>query len=404
MKYYAVTNDPTELMHFGIKGMHWGIIRTDAQLGHPRHSGSRRPRSAAYKRAQSKLGAAMKNGIEKAKANWREYNSPERKYERQTNRALQQARKGKLKYGKLDDWQVQRITDRLAMERNARMLSNTEKTWGKKLLSSVGEGVISGVGHGVDRRMSEWISRGSTLKTDRKRAEQQEYFDARKDKRKIENARKEAEAKLEREFKQKQREDEYNDARQRAQEDKRAREIYEYGELYDKDGQLNFDSYQKRYLNGETRSQSAARQARESANAKKEQERQKRIEEKSRKREYEKAAKRIEDQQREYYKAQDEAEKERQRQGRAKLLEEASKRDAERAWKERGERLARQQKASERQIYSIDEARRERAANLKRPGYAVPDWQLETRRSGESLEDYAIRANRSRRRNRGGRT
>ena len=116
------------------------------------------------------------------------------------------------------------------------------------------------------------------------------------------------------------------------------------------------------------------------------------------------AAKRIEDQQREYYKAQDEAEKERQRQGRAKLLEEASKRDAERAWKERGERLARQQKASERQIYSIDEARRERAANLKRPGYAVPDWQLETRRSGESLEDYAIRADRSRRRNRGGRT
>ena len=177
MKYYAVTNDPTELMHFGIKGMHWGIIRTDAQLGHPRHSGSRRPRSAAYKKAQSKLGKAMKNGIEKAKANWREYNSPERKYERQTNKALQQARKGKLKYGKLDDWQVQRITDRLAMERNARMLSDTEKTWGKRLRESIGEGVIRGVGDGFGRRTSEWISRGSVLKTDRKRKEQANAMD-----------------------------------------------------------------------------------------------------------------------------------------------------------------------------------------------------------------------------------
>lgn len=415
MKYYAVTNDPTELMHFGIKGMHWGIRRTDAQLGHPRHSGSRRPRSAAYKKAQNKLGKAMKNGIEKAKANWREYNSPERKYERQTNKALQQARKGKLKYGKLDDWQVQRITDRLAMERNARMLSNTEKTWGKKLLSSVGEGVISGVGHGVDKRMSEWISRGSTLKTDRKRAEQQEYFDSRKDKRKIENARKEAEAKLEREFKQKQREDDYNDSRERAKEAERVRNSYEYGASYDKDGKLDYtdreklsDYYTRKYLNGETRTQSYARQAKEAENRRKE--------------EYARAAKRIEAQQREYERNKElerrriEAEeKKRQQEGRARLLAEIqerdakkeadrAKREAEQAWKERGERLARQQKVTERQIYSVEDARRERAASMKRPGFAVPDWQLESRRSGESLEDYAIRANRSRRRNRGGRT
>ena len=34
MTYYAVTNDPNELMHFGIKGMKWGVIRTPEQLGH----------------------------------------------------------------------------------------------------------------------------------------------------------------------------------------------------------------------------------------------------------------------------------------------------------------------------------------------------------------------------------
>ena len=357
------------------------------------------------------LGKAMKNGIEKAKANWHEYNSPERKYERQTNKALQQARKGKLKYGKLDDWQVQRITDRLAMERNARMLSETEKTWGKKLLSSVGEGVISGVGHGVDRRMSEWISRGSTLKTDRKRAEQQEYFDARKDKRKIENARKEAEAKLEREFKQKQREDEYNDSRERAKEDERVRNSYEFGASYDKDGKLDYtdrqkldDYYERKYINGESRTDNYKRQYRESMNHRKEQERQARLEATRRERDQERQRRLAEE-------SHDAEERERYRKGIASLSRDASERDEERArknveeaWKERGERLARQQKASERQIYSIDEARRERAGSLKRPGFAVPDWQLETRRFGESLEDYAIRTNRSRRRNRGGRT
>ncbi len=175
MTYYAVTDDPNELAHFGIKGMKWGV-RHDK----PRHPGSHRPRSAAYKKAQNKLSAAMKNGIKAVERKWNTYNSPinkqiraERRYEKQTNRALEKARKGKLKYGKLTDDQVYRITERLALERNARQLSEAEKTWGKRLRESIGEGVIAGVGSGVGRIVSEKVSRRSTLKTDRLRAEQQ---------------------------------------------------------------------------------------------------------------------------------------------------------------------------------------------------------------------------------------
>ena len=179
MTYYAVTDDPNELAHFGIPGMKWGV-RHDK----PRHSGSRKPRSAAYKKAQNKLGRMMKSGIKKAEAHWREYNSPEnkqfraaRRYDRQTNKALEKARKGKLKYGKLDDWQVQRITERLDMERQARMLSETEKSWGKRLRQSIGEGIIQGVGNGAGRIASEAISRRSTLKTERKRKQLQNEMD-----------------------------------------------------------------------------------------------------------------------------------------------------------------------------------------------------------------------------------
>lgn len=183
MTYYAVTNDPNELMHFGILGMKWGVRRSPEQLGHPRHTGSgrRKHTSPAYKKAQAKLSKSMQNGIQRVEAKWREYNSPankqlraERRYENQTNRAIQKARKGKLKYAKLTDDQVYRITERLAMERNARQLSDTEKTFGKRLRQSIGEGIISGIGQGFGRKTSEWISRGSVLKTDRLRAEQQE--------------------------------------------------------------------------------------------------------------------------------------------------------------------------------------------------------------------------------------
>lgn len=151
MTYYAVTNDPNELAHFGIKGMKWGVRKE-----RPRHTGSRRPRSAAYKKASSKLSKMMKSGIKKAQANWKEYNSPKAKEERFMKKAMQSARNGTLKYGKLTDEQVVRITDRLALERSARSLGSTENPrFGKRLKTAIGNGIISGIGGGTGAYIEE---------------------------------------------------------------------------------------------------------------------------------------------------------------------------------------------------------------------------------------------------------
>jgi len=197
MKYYAVTNDPAELMHYGVKGMKWGVIRTDAQLGHPK-----KPRSAAYKRASNKLSKMMRSGIKKAEAHWQKYNSPANKKARankrelnrmikaqnradkQMNKYIEQARKGNLKYGKLTDDQVQRVTERLYLERQARQLGSTEpESFRKRLGAAVTAGVISGVGQGVSTIVGERIGRSSKLKTSRLQNEQQEYFDKRRQRR-----------------------------------------------------------------------------------------------------------------------------------------------------------------------------------------------------------------------------
>lgn len=178
MTYYAVTNDPNELMHFGIKGMKWGVTRTPEQLGHHKSPKSRttrtakpkenKPRSPAYQKASAKLGRAMRAGIAKAQANWAEYNSPankaarayirdmkrdERAYKRNEKafqKHLQLAREGRLKYKGISDEEVGRITDRLALERSSRLLSGTEKqSFGRRLKERVGEGIIEGAGRGV---------------------------------------------------------------------------------------------------------------------------------------------------------------------------------------------------------------------------------------------------------------
>ena len=240
MTYYAVTDDPNELAHYGILGMKWGV-RKDS----PRHSGSRRPRSAAYKRAQNKLGKMMKSGIKKAEAHWKEYNSPinkqiraEKRYDRQTERAIQKARKGKLKYGKLTDDQVQRVTERLYLESQARSLADREKTFGRRLRESIGQGIITGVGSGVGGIVSEKISRRSKLKTDRLRAEQNEEFDK---------------ARAERQFRQEQafnrKRDAYNNSRAviKREADREMRKEY-YKEAANQ-GQLRFSPITNRRSN-----------------------------------------------------------------------------------------------------------------------------------------------------------
>lgn len=151
MTYYAVTDDPNELAHYGILGMKWGVVHDK-----PRHSGSQRPRSAAYKKAQSKLGKMMRSGIKKAEAQWKAYNSPKAKEARFMKKAMQQARTGTLKYGKLTDDQVRRVTERLALERNARQLGSTENPkFMKRLKTAIGTGVITGIGQGTASYINE---------------------------------------------------------------------------------------------------------------------------------------------------------------------------------------------------------------------------------------------------------
>lgn len=152
MKYYAVTDDPNELMHWGVKGMKWGVIRTDAQLGHPK-----KPRSAAYKRASNKLGNVVKSGIKKAEAKWQVYNSPENKQIRAENRIekryqkhLQLARQGRLKYKKVSDDEIARIQDRLYRENVARNMSGREdQSFARRLKTAAQEGILSGVETGT---------------------------------------------------------------------------------------------------------------------------------------------------------------------------------------------------------------------------------------------------------------
>lgn len=200
MNYYSIDDNSQELMHHGIKGMKWGVIRTDAQLGHPINPRNtkrlvrnfdRKSRSPAYISASSKLRKMMKSGIEKAQSDWNTYNSPEnkaiRQQKRDVNKAVraykrnerlfekhvQLARQGRLKYKGISDSEVQRITDRLALERNARNLSGAERqSIIRRLTSSVGEGIVSGVGQGVSYRVTEKFSRGGKLKTAKKMAEQ----------------------------------------------------------------------------------------------------------------------------------------------------------------------------------------------------------------------------------------
>ena len=51
MKYYAVTEDPRELYHYGVKGMKWG-----------QHIFGDKPKSPGYHRALGKLRASASKG------------------------------------------------------------------------------------------------------------------------------------------------------------------------------------------------------------------------------------------------------------------------------------------------------------------------------------------------------
>ena len=185
MKYYAVTEDPNELYHYGVKGMKWG-----------QHIFGEKPRSPGYKKAASKLRASLKNGIKNTQAHWaqskelrsvrkerqaenlanrrlnealgaqamkqarkeqkaikaemrKEASAQKREY-RQMQRYLEKARKGTLKYKKISNDQIGAIAERLNLENQARRLSGNEQpSFLTRIRRSVGEGVVRGVGSAV---------------------------------------------------------------------------------------------------------------------------------------------------------------------------------------------------------------------------------------------------------------
>lgn len=376
MKYYAVTDDPNELVHWGVKGMRWGV-RHDK----PRHTGSRsrKPRSAAYKKAQAKLSSTMRNGIKRIETKWKAYNSPQAKYQRQTNRAIEQARKGKLKYGKLTDDQVRRVTERLNLERQARELSSKEQTFRHRLAKSIGEGVITGVGQGFGRRASEWIARGSVLKTDRMRSEQQDALDRRKERRRMRNAEREAKKKAEREFKQQQRKDDYefnrDQERERRKLEERGANEYLYGAKYDSDGKLTNakEVYEQKHVKKKTlqleAAEKASNEARQKAASAADEVR--RLEA-SRKKE----AERVERQRA----VERQAEIERQRKAKANMAAEKDRlkrqRDQEEAWQRKQQRIA---DAREKEAYR---ARVKKLANEHRSRIDEPNSNRRNRGGG----------------------
>ncbi len=198
MKYYAVTEDPNELFHYGVKGMKWG-----------QHIFGDKPKSPGYKRAASKLRTSLKLGIRKPKSATPKRTSAQKSIDRQKKEAfkyekavqkaqqriqkaefkanryalrkaaiqqrhiakeakkafkaekhfdkyLQQAREGRLRYGKLSEEQVRRVTDRLNTEMNARRLGSTEKAkFGRRVREAVREGTIEGIKVGTTAGIKE---------------------------------------------------------------------------------------------------------------------------------------------------------------------------------------------------------------------------------------------------------
>lgn len=269
MKYYAVTEDPNELFHYGRKGMKWGkhifgdkpkspgyhravnklksiksdtkkslkktvvaAKKTSAQIAENRRKHQEQMFERAVQNAQKrtekmnslyKLDAIKQQNKALQKQNreaqreiraeyrqahkdqkfankvnrlqrqidnraylsqLRGQNSDDKRFaksEKHMEKYMQQAREGRLKYGKLTDDQVSRVQERLLLEQNARRLGNTEKTsFMKDLRGAVRKGVLEGVTKGIGAGMEEVgrakaqtfiLSRGAMKKKARQDAE-----------------------------------------------------------------------------------------------------------------------------------------------------------------------------------------------------------------------------------------
>lgn len=202
MKYYAVTDDPRELYHYGVKGMKWG-----------QHIFGDKPKSPGYHRALGKLKSTVKTAAKRSAVNrrtkeerkyekavqrtqnriktienlykvdqekaaydqaGREYRKAQKTYKMQNRQAkqyakneakmdkiMEKARRGKLKYGKLSQDQIERIQDRLNLENQTRRLGSQEKTWHQQKKEARRQGKLLGIQKGTAAAMEE-VARGAT--------------------------------------------------------------------------------------------------------------------------------------------------------------------------------------------------------------------------------------------------
>lgn len=106
MWYYNYTLTEEELMHHGVKGMKWGVIRTPAQLGHKPPKSKRLSAKASKTRAKAKVAKAKaakaksKYMSRANKTDWTEIHAgltrnAARKYEKTQRRANRLDRKAK---------------------------------------------------------------------------------------------------------------------------------------------------------------------------------------------------------------------------------------------------------------------------------------------------------------------
>ncbi len=219
MKYYAVTDDINELYHYGVKGMKWGQHLFGDDL-RPKSSAYKRaakklkglsvrefmrkdPEARTNEKYQKQVQKALKRTAiseqkhkldlvrDKFNANEKAYKDAQRaiktrervmrdrdryaqrlersqvkqihkaaKAEKKFDRYLQDAREGHLRAGKLSDEQIQRINDRLNLERQARQLGGSEKaSYRSRKREAFREGKIEGIKRGTAAGMEE-LARG----------------------------------------------------------------------------------------------------------------------------------------------------------------------------------------------------------------------------------------------------
>lgn len=130
------------LIHYGIKGMKWGVRRTDAQLAAARGetlktTKSDKKTSSSSKSTTSPAKKAVSSVTSKAKkvVSSAQKKSEEKKTKKAEKKAEKQASKKKLK--DMTDEEIQERIARLELEKKYKSLSNERKSAGQKYLENV---------------------------------------------------------------------------------------------------------------------------------------------------------------------------------------------------------------------------------------------------------------------------